>query len=167
MNPTRFSDFHNRLPSYSLENIQKSTSAQSQQPHNKFLSPMNKSAWNIIFQSQTFIFQKEQRKSKLLFTTPIILLNNLEIGVIHSNIFQQELPQTVPDFSEIIEHSIPKINPNPSSKNYHIVMEKLSRINMRQLEPQQQTQLKELIAEFADIFAENNNNLERTNLVQH
>ncbi|KAG9307229.1 hypothetical protein G9A89_017057 [Geosiphon pyriformis] len=57
---------------------------------------------------------------------PIILLNNLEIGVIHSNIFQQELPQTVPNFSEIIEHSLPKINPNPSSENYHVVMEKLS-----------------------------------------
>ncbi|KAG9302822.1 hypothetical protein G9A89_009599 [Geosiphon pyriformis] len=96
---------------------------------------------------------------------PIILLNNLEIGVIHSNIFQQELSQTVPNFSEIIGHSIPKINPNPSSENYHVAMEKLSRINMGQLEPQQQTQLKELIAEFADIFAENNNDLGRTNLV--
>ncbi|KAG9303214.1 hypothetical protein G9A89_000749 [Geosiphon pyriformis] len=49
-----------------------------------------------------------------------------EIGVIHSNIFQQELPQTVPDFSEIIRHLLPKINPNPSSENYHVVMEKLS-----------------------------------------
>ncbi|KAG9302652.1 hypothetical protein G9A89_007356 [Geosiphon pyriformis] len=38
---------------------------------------------------------------------------------------------------------------------------------MGQLEPQQQTQLKELIAEFADIFAENNNDLGRTDLVQH
>ncbi|KAG9303039.1 hypothetical protein G9A89_022128 [Geosiphon pyriformis] len=36
-----------------------------------------------------------------------------------------------------------------------------------QLEPQQQTQLKKLIAEFADIFTENNNDLGRTNLVQH
>ncbi|KAG9291311.1 hypothetical protein G9A89_021813 [Geosiphon pyriformis] len=90
-----------------------------------------------------------------------------EIGVIHSNIFQQELPQIVPDFSKIIEHSIPKTNPNPSSENYHIVMEKLSRINMGQLEPQQQTQFKELIAEFADIFAKNNNDLGRTDLVQH
>ncbi|KAG9305679.1 hypothetical protein G9A89_022601 [Geosiphon pyriformis] len=98
---------------------------------------------------------------------PIILLNNLEIGVIYSNIFQQELPQTVPNFSEIIGHSLPKINPNPSSENYHVVMEKLSQINMGQLEPQQQTQLKKLIAEFADIFAENNNDLGKTNLVQH
>ncbi|KAG9293727.1 hypothetical protein G9A89_019064 [Geosiphon pyriformis] len=57
---------------------------------------------------------------------PIILLNNLEIGVIHSNIFQQELPQTVSNFSKIIRHSLPKINPNPSSENYHVVMEKLS-----------------------------------------
>ncbi|KAG9295485.1 hypothetical protein G9A89_013514 [Geosiphon pyriformis] len=53
------------------------------------------------------------------------------------------------------------------SENYHVVMEKLFRINIGQLEPQQQTQLKELIAEFADIFAENNNDLGRTNLVQH
>ncbi|KAG9298371.1 hypothetical protein G9A89_005231 [Geosiphon pyriformis] len=96
---------------------------------------------------------------------PIILLNNLEIGVIHSNIFQQELPQTVPNFSKIIGHLLPKINPNPSSKNYHVVMEKLSRINMGQLKPQQQTQLKELIVKFADIFVENNNDLERTDLV--
>ncbi|KAG9292521.1 hypothetical protein G9A89_002156 [Geosiphon pyriformis] len=76
-----------------------------------------------------------------------------------------ELLQTVPNFSEIIGHLLPKINPNPSSKNYHIVMEKLSRINMGQLKPQQQTQLKELIAEFANIFAENNNDLGRTDLV--
>ncbi|KAG9297168.1 hypothetical protein G9A89_019449 [Geosiphon pyriformis] len=88
-----------------------------------------------------------------------------EIGVIHSNIFQQELPQTVPNFSEIIGHSLPKINPNPSSENYYVVMEKLSQINMRQLEPQQWSQFKELIVEFADIFAENNNDLGRTNLV--
>ncbi|KAG9286172.1 hypothetical protein G9A89_010186 [Geosiphon pyriformis] len=98
---------------------------------------------------------------------PIILLNNLEIGVIYSNIFQQKLSQIVSDFSEIIGHSIPKTNPNPSSENYHVVMKKLSQINMGQLEPQQQTQLKELIAEFADIFAKNNNDLGRTDLVQH
>ncbi|KAG9287187.1 hypothetical protein G9A89_001595 [Geosiphon pyriformis] len=98
---------------------------------------------------------------------PIILLNNLEIGIIHSNIFQQELPQTVSDFSEIIGHSLPKINPNFSSENYYVVMEKLSRINIGQLEPQQQNQLKKLIADFADIFAENNNDLGRTDLVQH
>ncbi|KAG9288710.1 hypothetical protein G9A89_004329 [Geosiphon pyriformis] len=90
-----------------------------------------------------------------------------EIGVIHSNIFQQKLPQIIPDFSEIIGHLIPKTNSNPSFENYHVVIEKLSRINMEQLEPQQQTQLKELIAEFTDIFAENNNNLGRTDLVQH
>ncbi|KAG9296042.1 hypothetical protein G9A89_011894 [Geosiphon pyriformis] len=95
---------------------------------------------------------------------PIVLLNNLEIGIIHSNIFQQKLPQTVPDFSEIIEHSLPKINPNSSFENYHIVIEKLSQINMGQLEPQQQNQLKKLIADFANIFAENNNDLGRTNL---
>ncbi|KAG9287526.1 hypothetical protein G9A89_019587 [Geosiphon pyriformis] len=98
---------------------------------------------------------------------PIVLLNNLEIGIIHSNVFQQELPQTVPNFSEIIKHSLPKINPNPSSKNYHVVMEKLSQINMGQLEPQQKSQLKELIIEFADIFAKNNNDLGKTDLVQH
>ncbi|KAG9292565.1 hypothetical protein G9A89_006936 [Geosiphon pyriformis] len=114
---------------------------------------------------------EKTKKVRVIFYNPnnypIILLNNLEIGVIHSNIFQQELPQIVPDFSEIIGHSIPKTNPNPSSENYHVVMEKLSQINMGQLEPQQQTQLKELIVEFADIFAENNNDLGRTDLVQH
>ncbi|KAG9307246.1 hypothetical protein G9A89_017074 [Geosiphon pyriformis] len=87
---------------------------------------------------------------------PIVLLNNLEIGAIY-----------IPDFSKIIGHSLPKINPNSSSENYHVVMEKLSRINMGQLEPQQQNQFKELIAEFVDIFAKNNNDLGRTDLVQH
>ncbi|KAG9296501.1 hypothetical protein G9A89_015093 [Geosiphon pyriformis] len=96
---------------------------------------------------------------------PIILLNKLEIGVIHSNIFQQELPQTVPNFPEIIGHLLLKINSNPSSENYHVVMKKLSRINIGQLELQQQTQLKELIAEFVDIFTKNNNDLGRTDLV--
>ncbi|KAG9300800.1 hypothetical protein G9A89_003149 [Geosiphon pyriformis] len=89
------------------------------------------------------------KKVQVTFYNPnnylIILLNNLEIRVIHSNIFQQELPQTVPNFSEIIEHSLPKINPNFSTENYYV------------------NQLKELIAEFANIFAENNN-LGRTNL---
>ncbi|KAG9293802.1 hypothetical protein G9A89_019140 [Geosiphon pyriformis] len=113
--------------------------------------------------------QEGTKKVRVTFYNPnsylIVLLNNIEIGVIHSNIFQQKLPQTVPNFSEIIEHSLPKINPNPSSENYHVVIEKLSRINMRQLEPQQQNQFKELIAEFADIFAKNNNDLGRTDLV--
>ncbi|KAG9291528.1 hypothetical protein G9A89_021947 [Geosiphon pyriformis] len=85
---------------------------------------------------------EETKKVRVTFYNPnnypIILLNNLEIGIIHSNIFQQELPQTVPDFSKIIGHSLPKINPNLNSENYHVVMEKLSRINMGQLEPQQQ-----------------------------
>ncbi|KAG9297660.1 hypothetical protein G9A89_011175 [Geosiphon pyriformis] len=124
---------------------------------------------NILI-SNIYILE-ETKKVRVTFYNPnnypIILLNNLEIGVIHSNIFQQELPQTVPNFSEIIGHSLPKINPNSSSENYYVVMEKLSRINMGQLKPQQQTQLKELIAEFADIFAKNNNNLRRTDLVQH
>ncbi|KAG9300545.1 hypothetical protein G9A89_002423 [Geosiphon pyriformis] len=85
---------------------------------------------------------EETKKVRVTFYNPnnysIVLLNNIEIGVIHSNIFQQELPQTVPNFSEIIEHLLPKINPNPSSENYHVVIEKLSQINMGQLEPQQQ-----------------------------
>ncbi|KAG9301852.1 hypothetical protein G9A89_004531 [Geosiphon pyriformis] len=78
------------------------------------------------------------KKVQVTFYNPnnflIVLLNNLEIGVIHSNIFQQESLQTVPNFSEIIGHSLPKINPNPSSENNHVVMEKLSKINMEQLE---------------------------------
>ncbi|KAG9284112.1 hypothetical protein G9A89_022886 [Geosiphon pyriformis] len=73
---------------------------------------------------------KKTKKVRVTFYNPnnypIVLLNNLEIGVIHSNIFQQELLQTVPNFSEIIGHSLPKINSNPSSENYHVVMEKLS-----------------------------------------
>ncbi|KAG9299117.1 hypothetical protein G9A89_020430 [Geosiphon pyriformis] len=73
---------------------------------------------------------EETKKIQVTFYNPnnylIVLLNNLEIGVIHSNIFQQELPQTVPNFSEIIGDSLPKINPNPSSENYHVVIEKLS-----------------------------------------
>ncbi|KAG9306580.1 hypothetical protein G9A89_004777 [Geosiphon pyriformis] len=114
---------------------------------------------------------REAKKVQVTFYNPnhqpVILLNMLEIRVIDSNIFQQEQPQTVLNFSEIIKHSLPKISPKPSSENYHVVMKKLSQINMGQLEPQQQSQLKELIAEFADIFAENNNDLGRTNLVQH
>ncbi|KAG9298081.1 hypothetical protein G9A89_018164 [Geosiphon pyriformis] len=70
------------------------------------------------------------KKVRVTFYNPnnylIVLLNNLEIGIIHNNIFQQKLLQTVPNFSEIIGHSLPKINPNPSSENYHVVMEKLS-----------------------------------------
>ncbi|KAG9295309.1 hypothetical protein G9A89_021240 [Geosiphon pyriformis] len=83
---------------------------------------------------------------------PIILLNNLEIRIIHSKIFQQELPQTVLNFSEIIGHSLPKFNLKPSAENYHI---------------SPNNRIKQLIAEHTDIFAKNNNNLGRTDLVQH
>ncbi|KAG9299933.1 hypothetical protein G9A89_009661 [Geosiphon pyriformis] len=89
----------------------------------------------------------------------------LEHNISISNIYIPEgTKKTVPNFLEIIGHSLPKINPNPSSENYYVVMEKLSRINMGQFEPQQRSQLKELIAKFANIFAENNNDLGRTNL---
>ncbi|KAG9302819.1 hypothetical protein G9A89_009596 [Geosiphon pyriformis] len=75
---------------------------------------------------------EETKKIRVTFYNPnnflIVLLNNLEIGVIH------KLPQTIPDFSEIIGHLLPKINPNTSSENYHVVIEKLSRINMGQFE---------------------------------
>ncbi|KAG9299093.1 hypothetical protein G9A89_020406 [Geosiphon pyriformis] len=112
---------------------------------------------------------KRMKKVRVTFYNPnhhpIILLNNLEIEIIHNKIFQQELPQTVFNFLEIIGHFLPRINPKPSSENYHIVVEKLSRINMEQLEPQQQNQLKELITEHANIFAKNNNDLGRTDLV--
>ncbi|KAG9298257.1 hypothetical protein G9A89_002745 [Geosiphon pyriformis] len=61
--------------------------------------------------------------------------------------------------------------PNPNiistTENYHLLEEKLSRINMGSLEPQQQKQLKQLIAEFADIFAKNNNDFRKTDIVQH
>ncbi|KAG9306584.1 hypothetical protein G9A89_004781 [Geosiphon pyriformis] len=59
--------------------------------------------------------------------------------------------------------------PNPNIiftiENYHLLKEKLSRINMGSLKPQQQRQLKQLIAEFADIFAKDNNNLGKMNIV--
>ncbi|KAG9283951.1 hypothetical protein G9A89_005458 [Geosiphon pyriformis] len=61
--------------------------------------------------------------------------------------------------------------PNPNiiltTENYHLLEEKLSRINIDPLEPQQQRQLKQLIAEFADIFAKDNNDLGKTDIVQH
>ncbi|KAG9301735.1 hypothetical protein G9A89_003281 [Geosiphon pyriformis] len=46
----------------------------------------------------------------------------------------------------------------------------LTKINLKialKISPRAMIQLKELIAEFANIFAENNNDLGRTNLVQH
>ncbi|KAG9303578.1 hypothetical protein G9A89_018474 [Geosiphon pyriformis] len=105
----------------------------------------------VMLQNETDKPFKIKHAEKIAQAIYLPLINISEIRVIHSNIFQQELPQTVPNFSEMIEHSLPKINPNPSSENYHVVMEKLFRINMEQLEPQQQTQLKKLIAEFANL----------------
>ncbi|KAG9303239.1 hypothetical protein G9A89_013565 [Geosiphon pyriformis] len=96
----------------------------------------------------------------------IVLLNKLEIGIIHSNIFQDENPQIVSNFIEIVKHTL---LPNPNiiltTENYYLLEEKLSRINMGSLEPQQQRQLKQLIAEFADIFAKDNNDLGKTDIV--
>ncbi|KAG9304669.1 hypothetical protein G9A89_021449 [Geosiphon pyriformis] len=99
---------------------------------------------------------------------PIVLLNKLEIGIIHSNIFQEEDPQIVFNFIEIVRHTLlPNPNIIPTTENYHFLEEKLSQINMSFLKPQQQRQLKQLIAEFADIFAKNNNDLGKTDIVQH
>ncbi|KAG9307165.1 hypothetical protein G9A89_016993 [Geosiphon pyriformis] len=110
---------------------------------------------------------KHAKKIVQVIYLPLINISGLQLVNQRELLGKSEKETQVPDFSEIIGHLLPKINPNPSSENYHVGMEKLSRINIGQLEPQQQSQLKELIAEFADIFAKNNNNLGRTNLVQH
>ncbi|KAG9300530.1 hypothetical protein G9A89_002408 [Geosiphon pyriformis] len=99
---------------------------------------------------------------------PIVLLNKLEIRIIYSNIFQDENPQIVSNFIEIIRYTLlPNPNIISTTENYHLLEEKLSRINMSFLEPQQQRQLKQLIAEFADIFAKDNNDLRKTDIVQY
>ncbi|KAG9295889.1 hypothetical protein G9A89_006628 [Geosiphon pyriformis] len=58
---------------------------------------------------------------------PIVLLNKLEIEIIHSNIFQDENPQIVSNFIEIVRHTL---LPNPNiiltTENYHFLEEKLS-----------------------------------------
>ncbi|KAG9305539.1 hypothetical protein G9A89_003602 [Geosiphon pyriformis] len=51
------------------------------------------------------------------------------------------------------------------TENYHLLEKKLSQINMDLLELQQQRQLKQLIAKFADIFAKNNDDLGKTDIV--
>ncbi|KAG9301954.1 hypothetical protein G9A89_020998 [Geosiphon pyriformis] len=91
-----------------------------------------------------------------------------EIGIIYSNIFQDENPQIVSNFIEIVKHTLLS-NPNiiRTTENYHFLEKKLFQINMGLLEPQQQRQLKQLIAEFADIFAKDNNDLGKTDIVQH
>ncbi|KAG9303377.1 hypothetical protein G9A89_013703 [Geosiphon pyriformis] len=97
---------------------------------------------------------------------PIVLLNKLKIGIIHSNIFQNKNSQIVYNFIEIIRHTLLLIpNITPTTENYHLLEEKLFRINMGPLESQQQRQLKQLIAEFANIFAKDNNNLGKTDIV--
>ncbi|KAG9300811.1 hypothetical protein G9A89_003160 [Geosiphon pyriformis] len=103
-----------------------------------------------------------------LTTTQQIFEANEQIctkhGISIPNIY---IPKEMKKKSELfIAKSFNKNYPK-HSENYHIVIGKLSQINMEQLKPQQQNQLKELIAEHADIFAENNNDLGRTDLVQH
>ncbi|KAG9293033.1 hypothetical protein G9A89_016395 [Geosiphon pyriformis] len=115
---------------------------------------------------------KGMKKFRVIFYNPnnypIVLLNKLEIGIIHSNIFQDKNPQIVSNFIEIIRHTLlPNPNITPTTENYHLLEEKLSRINMNPLEPQQQRQLKQLIAEFANIFAKDNNDLGKTDIVQY
>ncbi|KAG9294551.1 hypothetical protein G9A89_008662 [Geosiphon pyriformis] len=87
---------------------------------------------NIALKTQN----KSHQSNKQVCLKHNILILNIYIP--------EETKKTVPNFLEIIGHSLPKINPNPSSENYHV--------------------LKELIVEFANIFAENNNDLGRTNL---
>ncbi|KAG9298681.1 hypothetical protein G9A89_012749 [Geosiphon pyriformis] len=81
---------------------------------------------------------------------------------------QDENPQIVSNFIEIVKHTLlPNSNIILTTENYHLLEKKLSQINMGPLESQQQRQLKQLIAEFADIFAKDNNDLGKTNIVQH
>ncbi|KAG9289745.1 hypothetical protein G9A89_014480 [Geosiphon pyriformis] len=62
-------------------------------------------------------------------------------------------PQIVSNFIEIIKHTLlPNPNIIPITENYHLLEEKLSQINM---------------TEFADIFAKDNNDLGKTDIVQH
>ncbi|KAG9290874.1 hypothetical protein G9A89_011024 [Geosiphon pyriformis] len=115
---------------------------------------------------------KKMKKFQVTFYNPnnypIVLLNKLEIEIIHSNIFQDENSQIVSNFIEIVRHTLlPNLNIISTTENYHFLKEKLFRINMGLLESQQQRQLKQLIAEFADIFAKNNNDLGKTDIVQH
>ncbi|KAG9303050.1 hypothetical protein G9A89_022139 [Geosiphon pyriformis] len=113
---------------------------------------------------------KRMKKFRVTFynpnNCPIVLLNKVEIRIIHSNIFQDKNSQIVSNFIEIVKHIL---LPNPNiiftTENYHLLEEKLAQINMGFLEPQQQRQLKQLIAEFADIFAKDNNNLGKTDIV--
>ncbi|KAG9296538.1 hypothetical protein G9A89_015130 [Geosiphon pyriformis] len=112
------------------------------------------------------------KKFRVIFYNPnnysIVLLNKLKIEIIHSNIFQNKNPQIVSNFIEIIRHTLlSNSNITPTTENYYLLKEKLSQINMNSLESQQQRQLKQLIAEFADIFAKNNNDLGKTDIVQH
>ncbi|KAG9298165.1 hypothetical protein G9A89_005433 [Geosiphon pyriformis] len=75
-------------------------------------------------------------------------------------------PQIVSNFIKIVRHTLlPNPNIIPITENYHLLEEKLSRINMGPLKPQQQRQLKQLITEFADIFAKDNNDLRKTDMV--
>ncbi|KAG9288841.1 hypothetical protein G9A89_002842 [Geosiphon pyriformis] len=86
----------------------------------------------------------------------------------NSNIFQDKNPQIVSNFIEIIRHTLfSNSSITPTTENYYLLEEKLFRINMGLLESQQQRQLKQLIAEFADIFAKNNNDFRKTDIVQH
>ncbi|KAG9284899.1 hypothetical protein G9A89_006277 [Geosiphon pyriformis] len=85
---------------------------------------------------------KEIKKFQVTFYNPnnysIVLLNKLEIGIIHNNIFQDEKPQIVSNFIEIIRHTLlPNSNIISTTENYHFLEKKLSRINMGLLEPQQ------------------------------
>ncbi|KAG9303477.1 hypothetical protein G9A89_018373 [Geosiphon pyriformis] len=111
-----------------------------------YLLLINISGLQLVNQRE--LLEKSKRGTQSFgLTERFTVSNTLKFTLVKSQ--QPHNKFLISDFSEIIGHSLPKINPNPSSENYHV------------------NQLKELIAEFADIFAENNNDLRRTNLVQH
>ncbi|KAG9303809.1 hypothetical protein G9A89_018706 [Geosiphon pyriformis] len=130
----------------------------------------------VILQNETDKLFKIEHAKKIAQATYLPLINILvpvNIALNKQNESHQilHLPQpiTISPFGKHPEiYTCPKPTTTQQifdSENYYVVMEKLFRINMGQLEPQQQNQLKELIAEFADIFAKNNNDLGRTDLV--
>ncbi|KAG9301427.1 hypothetical protein G9A89_018099 [Geosiphon pyriformis] len=114
----------------------------------------------VMLQNETNKLFKIEHAEKIVQAIYLLLINISGLQLVNQREQLGKSDRGTQDFGSTGRFTV-------SPENYYVVMEKLSRINMGQLESQQQTQLKELIAEFADIFAENNNDLGRTDLVQH
>ncbi|KAG9293908.1 hypothetical protein G9A89_019246 [Geosiphon pyriformis] len=115
------------------------------------------------------IEEKGKIKIPIANTTeePVYIPENTIIGYLGMELENASTPQEILNFPEIALYcELTSINWQQPLECYQFMPEKLAKLNIRTMDPDQQQQLKALILKYSDIFSRNGE-FGRTNLVQH